>query len=148
MSGFNLEDIGKHVVEQVKEAAIQRAYPASNELRNAAMYVLRGQRNGRRYRVPNTKRTYVASKPGDPPAVRTGTLRASWFPNPVSNQNGETLVIKPSIRSNVPYNKYLDPHFGNGQPPKKVLPRPYIDRIREQAEPAIKRIYNRPYLEG
>lgn len=40
---------------------------------NASLYVLRGKRSGKVYRVPNTGKTYRASAPGEPPAVRSGT---------------------------------------------------------------------------
>lgn len=40
--------------------------------------LLRGARSGEEYRVPDTKRTYTASAPGEPPAPRTGTLAASY----------------------------------------------------------------------
>lgn len=146
--GFDLVESGKMVVQMVKDEALKRAYPASNELRNAAMYVLRGQRSGRVYRIPNTKQMYTASAPGEPPAVRTGTLRTSWFPRPQSDENGDVLTVKPSIHSNVPYNKYLDPHYGDGRTPTKVQPRPFVDPIRDRAMPQIIRIYKRPYLKG
>ncbi|MCL6597945.1 MAG: hypothetical protein K6T81_04325 [Alicyclobacillus macrosporangiidus] len=145
---FDIREAGERVVQEVTQEMLARAYPASNELRNAAMYVLRGQRSGRVYRVPGTKRTYTASAPGEPPAVRTGTLRASWQTWPKSERNGDATVIKPAIESVVPYNKYLDPHFGDGREPTKILPRPYVDPIRERAMPKIARIYRRPYLKG
>lgn len=40
--------------------------------------VLVGMRRGRKYPVPGTGRTYTASAPGEPPAVRLGHLRNSY----------------------------------------------------------------------
>ena len=151
--GFNLTDVGHQVVKDVQAQAIAREYAASNELRNAAMYVLRGQRDGRRYKIPHTGkgkrgqgRYYQASKPGQPPAVRTGNLRASWQIRPTIGQDGNSVRVKPGVYSPVPYNKYLDPTFGDGRTPTKVQPRPYVDRIKQRAMPKITRIYKRQYL--
>lgn len=146
MSGIDLEKVAQRINDEVRQEVLARAYPASNELRSSADYVLRGQRTGRQYKIPNTKRTYTASAPGEPPAVRTGALRASWRVSPASKMQGEGLTVRPSIESVIPYVKYLEPQFGNGQPPKKVFPRPFADRIRERALPNIEKIYKRPYL--
>ena len=73
------QDRVKEAVKDTKQEVAARAVRASNELRNAALNVLRGQRTGRVYRKPHTKHaTYTASAPGEPPAVRTGMLRMSW----------------------------------------------------------------------
>ena len=82
VKGPSLEAIVESINEDVKHQLEGRTYRASNELRNAALLVLRGQRGGRRYRVPGTKRYYTASAPGEPPAVRTGAFRLSWQPDP------------------------------------------------------------------
>lgn len=39
---------------------------------------LSGSRSGRKYRIPGTRRYYHASRPGEPPASRTGTLRSGY----------------------------------------------------------------------
>lgn len=64
------------------ENAIKQEGP--KRLRDAALLsqreikkTLTGRRTGRTYRIPGTSRTYVASAPGEPPAVRTGHLRNS-----------------------------------------------------------------------
>ena len=54
--------IGKMIattLKGVQKEVSQRAYRASNELRNAELYVLRGQRSGKKYRVPGTDRKSV-----------------------------------------------------------------------------------------
>lgn len=38
--------------------------------------------SGRTYRIPGTEATYVASAPGQPPAVREATYRDSWKETP------------------------------------------------------------------
>ena len=72
-----LVDAVEVTVKDIRSAVQNRTYRASNELRNAALHVLRGKRSGRLYRVPNTKQKYRASAPGEPPAARTGAFRLS-----------------------------------------------------------------------
>ena len=108
-----------------------RQFRASNELRNAALVVLRGQGGGRTYRKP-TGGTYKASAPGSPPAVRTGALRGLW--RPVSDGG-----INPAIETDVPYTGYLE----NGT--SKMAARPFEQKIIDTAQPAIDAIYSEPY---
>lgn len=51
-----LDDTVEQVVESIKQEMERRSYLAANELRNSALQVLRGQRSGRRYKVPGTYR--------------------------------------------------------------------------------------------
>jgi hypothetical protein len=153
MAKIDLTESGDKVVKEVQDQAISRGIQASNEIRNAALNVLRGQRSGRRYRIPHTGKPgvkgsgtyYSASKPGEAPAVRTGNLRSSWQTRPTVTQSGDTVTVSPGIRSNVPYNKYLDDHFGSGAR-RKIAERPYVDSIKERAMPGVTRIYKRKYL--
>jgi len=64
----------KHINQKVRSKAAR----VNNALRNAELEVLKGQRGGKRYRKPHSKRTYQASSPGEPPARRTGALRLQW----------------------------------------------------------------------
>ena len=132
------------MVKQIEAELPGCAFQASNELRNASLEVLRGQRSGRRYNTPGsgrvkyykrtktakiTYRQYSASAPGEPPAVRTGTLRSSFRPV----QNGNI----PTLESDVPYAEYMD----QGTPGGMIAPRPYAEKTIEKALPKIKRIY-------
>lgn len=118
-------------------------------LRNAELKVLSGQRSGKRYHVPGTGRvkyykrthkatimykTYAASAPGEPPAVRTGALRTSWQPVVKDIPDGVRLRLNTS-QNGKRYPGYLE----NGT--KRMAPRPYVKRIQELAEPQIRRIY-------
>lgn len=118
-------------------------------LRNAELKVLSGQRSGRRYNVPGTGRvkyykrthkaaityrTYAASAPGEPPAVRTGTLRTSWQPVVKDLPDGVHLRLNTS-QNGRKYPGYLENGTG------KMAPRPYVKRIQEMAEPQIRRAY-------
>lgn len=112
----------------------ERAVEGSLVLHGAAMQVLRGRRTGRWYRIPGTKRRYRASAPGEPPAVRTGAFRQSWFTAPLEG--------KPAIET---FKRDLAEWLEKGT--RKMEPRPYVDPIRDKAWPRIQRIYRRRYLE-
>lgn len=131
--GINLASIGPQAVLQVEAEATNRAFAAANELKNASMEVLRGQRSGKTYKKPGGG-TYTASAPGEPPAVRTGRLRNSW--RPVTNG------MNPAIELNVPvYPDYME----HGTPGGMIAPRPFVQKIVDQAEPQVTAIYNAPY---
>jgi hypothetical protein len=121
-----------------------RAYRASNELRNASLYVLRGQRNGIRYRIPHTKQTYKASAPGEAPAVRTGIFRLSWGPQVRVERRGNKFYCVSSIESNFRVGKYLlGELLEHGT--RHMKPRPYKQAVRDRAAPNIKALYQKPY---
>lgn len=155
--GPSLEEIARTVTTEVKQQMERRSYLAANELRNSALMVLRGQRSGRRYKVPGTFRRqrdkvtgkmrngryYTASAPGEPPAVRTGTFRLSWQP--------EARVVMGSYISRISSDARTD----NGQHTlgeilengtSRMAPRPHHDRILQHAEKNIQRIYEQPYF--
>jgi len=67
----------KKVMKSIDQTAAQRVIEASNEVRNTMLNTLSGNRTGRTYRVPGTKRTYTASSPGQAPAQATSGLRQS-----------------------------------------------------------------------
>ena len=146
-------------VAHIKQEMERRSYLVANELKNASLEVLRGQRNGRRYRVPGTYRKqrdktdgemkngryYTASAPGEPPAVRTGTFRLSWQP---SARVADGVYIS-QIDSDLPTEngKYtLGQILEEGTPNGQMKPRPYQGLILEKAEPEIERIYSEPYF--
>lgn len=139
--GASIDIAAEAAVSSIKRQLEQRTYRTSNELRNAALLVLRGQRNGRTYRVPGTKRYYTASAPGEPPAVRTGAFRLSWQPK--ARISGNLYVS--SIESNQKAGKYVLGELLEGGTPK-MAPRPHHDRIKAKAEPAIVRIYSESYF--
>ena len=155
--GPSFEAITQAVTSEIRQQMESRSYQAANELRNSALVVLRGQRNGRRYKVPGTYRRqkdkvtgkmrngryYTASAPGEPPAVRTGVFRLSWQP--------EAHVVYGSYISRISSDARTD----NGQHilgeilengTRRMAPRPHHDRILEHAEPKIFKIYNASYF--
>lgn len=154
--GSTIEVAVEKITESIKQQMEARSYKAANELRNAALLVLRGQRSGRRYKVPGTYRRqidratgtmrngryYTASAPGEPPAVRTGAFRLSWKPSAHVVFGSYISRIESDIQTeNGGYN--LGEILEKGT--KRMAPRPYKDRILDKAEPEITKIYSRPY---
>ena len=156
--GTPLEEVTSNITTEISHQMERRSYLAANELRNSALMVLRGQRNGRRYKVPGTYRRqrdkvtgtmkkgryYTASAPGEPPAVRTGTFRNSWQP--------ESHVVFGSYISRIRSDVRTDNgHHNLGQVleegTKRMKPRPFHDRILDHADKKIRRIYSQPYLD-
>ncbi len=128
----------------VQKEVSSRAYRASNELRNASLYVLRGSRSGKTYRVPNTGKTYKASAPGEPPAVRTGAFRLSWGTHVRVEKSGSGFRAVSSIESHERAGgRLLGEMLENGH--GSVAPRPYKQKVVDRALPKIKAIYSKPY---
>lgn len=139
---LSLEGCCEEAVGAIRHQVEMRTYRASNELRNAALLVLRGSRGGRRYRVPGTRRYYSASLPGQPPAVRTGHFRSSWQAAPLVA--GDTYTARIQSQARTDNGRYLLGEILEGGT-SKMAPRLHHDRIREKALPQIRNIYMEPY---
>ena len=109
-----------------------RATRGSRALKNAELQVLRGQRGGRSYKKSFKNSSYTASAPGEPPAVRSGKLRSSF--RPVAGSSGGV-----AIETDTHYAGYLE--HGTS----KMAARPYVEKIKQKAEPEIKSIFGAPY---
>lgn len=130
----------KEQVTNINRKVVSRGVRAVNAIRNAELEVLKGQRSGKVYRKPYSKATYTASAPGEPPARRTGNLRMHWN-GQVKSENSSSggVAIIAELESQEPYASYLE----NGT--SKMAARPFTEKIKEKAEPEIKRIYSEPY---
>ena len=137
-----IEEFCNSCIIEIRRQLPDRAYRSANELRNASLLVLRGQRNGRRYRVPATRKYYTASAPGEPPAVRTGVFRMSWQPKALQ-RGGDTY--RSLIESRTKANGYvLGALLEDGT--SHMAARPHHDAIKQKALPKIKRIYKEDYF--
>ena len=141
-------DIEKKLADSIAEVTgligremVARGHRAANELRNAELQVLRGQRSGKVYRKPHSRATYRASAPGEPPARRSGNLRNNWSEDVTVENVGKITSVKSSIKSGADYSGILQ----NGS--QRMAPRPYVELIEEKAEPRISRIYNETYIQ-
>ena len=137
-----IDVVVSQITDSIKLQMESRSYRAANEMRNASLLVLRGQRSGRIYRVPGTKKTYQASAPGEPPAVRTGIFRLSWQPSAHVVFGSYISRIESNVR--VKNGHTLGDYLENGT--SRMAPRPHHDRILEKAEPDIVRIYSQSYF--
>ena len=161
MSSVNVKvpfiEAAERIAEDIQHQMERRSFLAANELRNASQLVLRGQRSGRRYKVPGTFRRqrdksdgkwkngryYTASAPGEPPAVRTGAFRMSWQPSARVVYGTYVSRIESDIRTdNGRYN--LGSILEEGT--SRMAPRPHQDLILEKAEPKIVKIYSESYF--
>lgn len=128
-------------VEEINRQVISRGIRAVNALRSAELEVLKGQRSGKVYRKPFTKKaTYTASAPGEPPAKRTGNLRLHWngqVKKGAASGNGIEVIAE--LESQEEYAPMLE----NGT--EKMEPRPFAERIKEKAMPEIEKIYGEPF---
>lgn len=154
------------VSDLVGEAGLEvkaRAYRTANELQNQLNNVMRGERSGRRYKVPGTYarqkdtgelrfrkarngRYYTASAPGEPPAVRTGAFRLSWHRRTYAEElAGHEFNVHGVTESDLRVGKHL---LGNilEDGTDRMAPRPYKQRVIDAAMPKIRKIYTEPYF--
>lgn len=138
-------------VEEIEQKAMKRGYQAANVLTNEVKKVLSGQRSGRIYKVKKTggksKKSgvvYTASAPGEPPAVRFGTLRTSFKRHTYAEQNGKELIVHTITESDLQVNGYLlGDLLENGT--KKIAPRPYKQKTIDAALPKVTEIFSKNY---
>lgn len=139
-AGVALRAKVKDIKADINRKMASRGTRAVNALRNAELDVLKGQRSGKKYRKPHTKKaTYIASAPGEPPARRTGNLRLHWSGDVASQKNsngGTTLTV--ALESQEKYAYYLE----NG---KGMDARPFVEKIQEKAKPEVEKIFSEPY---
>ena len=132
-------------VSEITDQMRSRGVRAANELTSAKNHVLRGKRSGRRYRVPNTRRYYTASAPGEVPANRTGQYRLKW--NEKSYAQGNTVHAQIESRVRTDNGKYnLGALLEKGSPGGKIAPRPHKKKIADKARPKVVKIFKEPYL--
>lgn len=134
----------EEAVDKIKQQVEARSYDAANALRSSALEVLRGQRGGRTYRVPGKKVKYTASAPGEPPAARSGLFRISW--QPTALKNGDTYISRIESDRRTDNGRFvLGQILEEGTPGGQMAPRPHQERILNEAEPHIVKIYSAPY---
>ncbi len=129
------------MTEGINRKVISRGVRVVNVIRNAELEVLKGQRSGRVYRKPYTKKaTYTASAPGEPPARRTGNLRMHWNGQVKSKKSsGGGAAIVAQLESQEKYAVLLE------EGTSKMAPRPFAEKIVEKARPEVEKIFREPY---
>jgi len=126
----------KKVMKSIDQTAAQRVIEASNEVRNTMLNTLSGNRTGRTYRVPGTKRTYTASSPGQAPAQATSGLRQSIKAS--LEVIGRKVIGV--IGTDLPYGIMLE------KGTKKMAARPWLLVSLMKTMPKIKEILSRKWL--
>lgn len=124
------------VLDSLDNIAGQRMAEACIHVQNKTKEKLSGDRSGRTYRVPGTKKTYTASAPGEPPAVMTGQLRSSIKYRIV----GELQVLRGEVGSELKKAPMLE--FGT----RKMAARPFLRPTFQEELPEIKNILSRRWF--
>lgn len=128
------------ITADVNRKVASRGIRAVNVLRNAELEVLKGQRSGREYRKYPFKSSYRASAPGEAPAMRTGNLRLHWNGNvKTAGPSKGGIEVITELESQEPYAGVLE----NGS--EKMKARPFVQKIKEKAEPEIRKLYSESY---
>lgn len=131
----------KEQTENINQQVLFRGVRAVNALRNAELKVLKGQRSGKkRYRKYPYKSRYTPSAPGEPPARRTGNLRLHWNGQVKTKSTAKKgISVIAELESQEKYASFLENGTSN------MAPRPFMDRIKEEAVPEIRKIYSEPF---
>jgi putative lipase involved disintegration of autophagic bodies len=121
------------VTASVQHEVARKLVAVGMEFRSTMLLnVLVGSRSGRQYRIPGTQRVYNASKPGEPPATRTGDLRRSYTVSaPEVTPRGGTI----RVGSALPYAAHLE--FGTS----RVAERSHLKPTLPIARPALQAIF-------
>lgn len=127
MATVRVESRFKELKRELDKQLRTRAEIALQIARNEILETLSGDRTGRVYRVPGTKRTYVASAPGEPPAVMLGHLRQEIL---TEIQETDTEIVA-AIGSPLPYSLRLE--LGDS----RMAPRPWLRPSLQRAVPKI-----------
>ena len=156
-----IDVIVNKTVEEIEQKAKQRGYEAANVLTNEVKKVLSGQRSGRVYKVnktgekpQNSKKgrrkskkggvVYTASAPGEPPALRFGTLQKSFKRRTYGDKIGNNLLIHVITESDLQVNGYLlGDLLENGT--ERISPRPFKQKTIEVALPKVIQILQKQY---
>lgn len=127
---IKLEWHGEKVNKRIRDEALARVTMASEHLRTKILEKLSGSRSGRVYRVPGTGRSYVASAPGEAPAVRLGGLRRSVRAK-VERRRGEVLG---EVGTDLDYGLFLE------RGTRRMAPRPWLGKTYEEEKEALEEI--------
>ena len=114
-------------VQDVEKQVASRAERAAHVIRKYELSVL------------SSNKTYTASAPGEPPALRTGDLRRSFRPLAKSEIVQSAKHYTPGIRTDVKYAPFLEDGTS------RISPRPYAEEIKQKAFPEVKAIFEEKY---
>lgn len=138
---IDIPGAAQNFVQDIEKQVASRAIRAANVLLKQERSVLSNspKRSGKVYRKPASAKTYTASAPGEPPALRTGDLRRSFRPLGKSEIIQSEKRYTPGIHTDVKYAPFLE----NGT--SRISPRPYAEEIKQKAFPEVKAIFEEKY---
>jgi len=128
------------LMKSLDQTAPKRMMEATNELRNTVLETLSGNRSGRTYLVPGTRKSYTASAPGQPPATATSDLRQSVK----SSVEGKGRSVLGKVKAEAKHALPLE--FGHRQGGKHVAARPFMKPSFDKSLDAIRRILTRTWF--
>lgn len=126
----------KKVVKSIEDTAAKRMAEATQAVRTQVLETLSGNRSGRTYYVPGTKRTYTASSPGEPPAIATSEL----FKSISTAVEGVARTIIGLVGTDKIQGKMTE--FGT----RNMAPRPWLKISFEKSLGKVKSIFGRKWF--
>jgi len=129
-------------IQKIQAESLERMEKAVITVRDHTATKLTGQRTGRIYKVPGTQRTYTASSPGEPPAIRLGDLKDSvkW----TIETQGKEIIGK--VGTDKEYGARLE--FGYHDTDSKgrrynMAARPWLQKSFDETKDEVIAIFNR-----
>ena len=131
-------DMTDVAIEHGDQVAAYAAEAAAIMIRDAVVREIDPgpMRTGQEYPIPGTKATYVASAPGEPPAVREGRYRDSWQFSPAVNVDG--MIRAAAFSDEAVGGHALGDILEHGT--MYMEPRPHIGRALDKVLPEIKKM--------
>lgn len=135
-------DLSDGAMGEIAERLKQKVEAVATDLRNEIVQAMDPgpARTGHEYRVPgtgtidpesgktkrSTGRTYKASAPGQPPAVRTGTYRDAWQVSPAVVAGDKVIAAATNSAKTEDDAHFIGDILEYGTTDGKIAPRPHI----------------------
>lgn len=132
---FEFLDNTKNCLNAIGEDLLQNMTAAVELVKLNVLQMLSHPGTGRQYKVPGTKGAYyIASAPGEPPAVRLGDLKRSI--------DTDVIVEADTITGEVGTDREYGPMLEYGT--MNILPRPWLRPSFEQSQAEVEDILQQP----
>lgn len=135
-------DFSDSALPQIAERLKHRIEAIAVETRNEIVHTMEPgpERTGHEYRVPGTGtidpetgrtkrgtgRTYKASAPGQPPAIRTGAYAGAWQVSPAVVAGDKVIAAATNDRKTEDDARFIGEILEYGTTDGKITPRPHI----------------------
>lgn len=125
---MSLKSYRREVKKFLDGKATQKTATIGTEVTNHIKKSMRETKSGEEYRIPGSDKTYIASAPGEYPAIRTSQLRSGIRFKLVPESDGVAV----HMGTNVDQGIYLEGE-GDGI-------RPWLSKGMEEFEPRLKEV--------